>query len=264
MSSKLDVAAARIFGGMGRGAFRWLGESGRFATFCLATVARLFSRRFRALDVVAQLDVVGARSMGVVVLPAVFTGLVLTLQGYNVLVRFGSENLVGSLVALSLTRELAPVLTALMVTARAGSGMTATIGNMAVTEQIEALQSLAVDPLHYLVVPRVLATLVSLPLLTAVFSAAGIAAAYLFGTSVLGLDGLAFVSNVRTSVKWQDVSIGLWKAVIFGAIIAWIATFRGVHTAGGAQGVGRSTSRTVVETAVLILCGDYVVTALFF
>ena len=264
MLSRVDVAAARIFGGVGRGTFRFLGEAGRFAIFCLATVVRLFSRRFRALEVVAQIDFVGARSMGVVVLPAVFTGLVLTLQGYNALVRFGSENLVGSLVALSLTRELAPVLTALMVTARAGSAMTATIGNMAVTEQVDALKSLAVDPLHYLVVPRVLASLVSLPLLTAVFSVAGIGAAYLFGTSVLGLDGLAFVSNVRSSVQWEDVSIGLWKAVLFGALIAWIATFRGVHTIGGAQGVGRSTSRTVVDTAVLILCGDYVVTALLF
>jgi phospholipid/cholesterol/gamma-HCH transport system permease protein len=260
--SRLDVVAARIFGGVGRGAFRCLGGAGRFATFSLASFGHLFRRRFRALEVVAQIDLIGARSMGVVVLPAVFTGLVLTLQGYNVLVRFGSENLVGSLVALSLTRELAPVLTALMVTARAGSGMTATIGNMAVTEQIDALKSLAVDPVHYLVVPRVLASLVSLPLLTAVFSAAGIGAAYLFGTSVLGLDGLTFVSNVRTSVKWEDVSIGLWKAVIFGVIIASIATFRGVHTSGGAQGVGRSTSRTVVEAAVVILCGDYVVTAL--
>jgi phospholipid/cholesterol/gamma-HCH transport system permease protein len=258
------VAAEQVFGAVGRAALRFLGDAGRFAIFCLATVSHPFRRRFRGLELVAQLDFVGARSLGVVALPAVFTGLVLTLQGYNVLVRFGSENLVGSLVALSLTRELAPVLTALMVTARAGSAMTATIGNMAVTEQIDALNSLAVDPLHYLVPTRLVAALISMPLLTAVFSLSGIGAAYLFGTWVLGLDGLAFVSNVRSSVKWEDVSIGLWKAVIFGAIIAWIATYRGMRTAGGAQGVGRSTSRTVVETSVLILCGDYVVTALFF
>jgi phospholipid/cholesterol/gamma-HCH transport system permease protein len=205
---------------------------------------------------------VGARSAGVVALSAVFTGLVLALQGYNVLVRFGSENLVGSLVALSLTRELAPVLTALMVTARAGSAMAATIGNMAVTEQIDALKSLAIDPIQYLAVPRLIASVIALPLLTASFSLAGIAAAYLFGVSVLGLDGLAFMSNVRSSVEWSDVSIGLWKAMIFGALIAWISTFQGFRTTGGARGVGRSTSRTVVECAVLILCGDYVVTAL--
>src|SRR6476619_2208461 len=163
--SRVDVAAARILGGVGRGAFRCLGEAGRFATFCVATCGHLFRRRFRAAEVVVQIDVVGARSLGVVVLPAIFTGLVLTLQGYNVLVRFGSENLVGSLVALSLTRELAPVLTALMTTARAGSSIAAAIGNMAVTEQIDALRSLAVDPLHYLVVPRLLAAVLALPLL---------------------------------------------------------------------------------------------------
>jgi len=165
---------------------------------------------------------------------------------------------------LSLTRELAPVLTALMVTARAGSAMTATIGNMAVTEQVDALDSLAVDPLSYLVLPRLLATVMALPLLAALFSVVGIAAAHLLGVGVLGLDGLAFMANVRASVAWKDVSVGLCKAAVFGVVIAWIATFRGLATSGGARGVGRATSRTVVEAAVLILCGDYVMTALFF
>jgi phospholipid/cholesterol/gamma-HCH transport system permease protein len=140
--------------------------------------------------------------------------------------------------------------------------MTAIIGNMAVSEQLDALKSLAVDPIQYLAVPRLLATVIAMPLLTAAFSLAGIGAAYVFSISVLGLDGLAFMSNVRSSVEWTDVSIGLWKAMIFGALIAGIATFRGFQTSGGARGVGRSTSRTVVESAVLILCGDYVVTAL--
>jgi phospholipid/cholesterol/gamma-HCH transport system permease protein len=181
-----------------------------------------------------------------------------------VLVRFGSENLVGSLVALSLVRELAPVLTGLMVTARAGSAMAATIGSMAVTEQIDALHGMSVDPLHYLVVPRLVAAVVSLPLLTAIFSLAGVGAAYLFGVSVLGLDSLAFMSNVHRSVEWDDVSIGLWKAIVFGLVIAAVATYRGYHTRGGAKGVGLSTTRTVVACSVLILSGDYVMTALFF
>ena len=114
-----------------------------------------------------------------------------------------------------------------MVTARAGSAMTATIGNMAVTEQIDALDSLAVDPLSYLALPRLLATVAALPLLAALFSVSGIAAAYLLGVNVLGLDGLAFMSNVRSSVEWKDVSVGLCKAMVFGVVIAWIATFRG-------------------------------------
>jgi phospholipid/cholesterol/gamma-HCH transport system permease protein len=249
-------------GRLGRGAFRFVAQAGRLVLFLGNTLAQSLRRPLRLGEVVRQVEFVGARSVGVVALSATFTGPVLALQGYNVLVRFGSENLVGSLVALSLTRELSPVLTALMVTARAGSAMTATIGNMAVTEQLDALKSLAVDPPHYLAAPRLAASVIALPLLTAIFSVAGIAAAYLFGVIVLGLDGLAFISNVRSSVHWSDVSIGLWKGLIFGAVIAWIATFRGFHTSGGARGVGLATSRTVVETAVLILCGDYVVTAL--
>ena len=263
MNAPADVVG-RGLGRLGRGTFRFIADTGRMITFVAMTLARIPRRPFRAVELMLQLEFVGARSIAVVGLSAVFTGLVLALQGYNVLVRFGSENLVGSLVALSLTRELAPVLTAIMVTARAGSAMAATIGNMAVTEQIDALKSVAVDPVHYLAVPRLLATVAALPLLTALFSLAGIGAAYLFGVSVLGLDGLAFMSNVRSSVEWQDVSIGLWKAIIFGALIAWIATFRGFHTTGGAKGVGHATSRTVVESAVLILSGDYVVTALLF
>jgi phospholipid/cholesterol/gamma-HCH transport system permease protein len=150
-----------------------------------------------------------------------------------------------------------------MVTARAGAAMAATIGIMAVSEQIEGLKSLAVDPVKHLAAPRLAASVVALPLLTAMFSLAGIGAAYLFGVSVLGLDGLAFMSNVRSSVGWDDVSIGLVKAAVFGVVIAWIATFRGFHTTGGARGVGDATSRTVVQTAVAILCGDYVITALY-
>ncbi len=263
-----EITAARFLGGVGRGVFRLLGASlghlGRLTIFLGATVARLFHRPLRGRELVSQLAFVGAGSVGVVTLSAIFTGLVLALQGYYALVRFGSEALVGSLVALSLIRELAPVLAALMVTARAGSSMTAIIGNMAVTEQIDALTSLAVDPLSYLVLPRLLATVVALPLLAALFSVSGIAAAYLFGVNVLGLDGLAFMSNLRSSVAWKDVWVGLCKAVVFGVVIAWLATFRGCATKGGALGVGRATSRTVVETAVLILCGDYVMTALLF
>jgi phospholipid/cholesterol/gamma-HCH transport system permease protein len=117
---------------------------------------------------------------------------------------------------------------------------------------------------QYLVVPRLVAAVVALPLLTAIFSLAGIGASYLLGVSVLGLDGFAFMSNIRRSVEWKDISVGLWKAVLFGVLIAWISSFRGYHTRGGAQGVGQSTTRTVVDCAVLILGGDYVVTALFF
>jgi phospholipid/cholesterol/gamma-HCH transport system permease protein len=254
----------RPLGRTGRAALQFVADAGSMAIFAGRAVARLVRPPFRARQLVVQIEFVGARSLTVITLAATFTGLVLALQGYAVLVRFGSANLVGSLVALSLTRELAPVLTGLMVTARAGSAMAATIGNMAVTEQIDALDSLAVDPLGYLVVPRLLAAIVTVPLLCALFSIAGIAAAYVFAVLVLRVDGMVFMSNVRSSVEWRDVWVGLFKAGVFGALIAAVATFHGYRTRGGADGVGRSTSRTVVESAVLILCGDYVMTALLF
>ena len=257
--------SARVFGGAGRMLACFVGDAGRLAIFVGDGVARLFSRPVRVLEIAAQLDFIGARSLGVVALSAIFTGLVLALQGYSVLVRFGSENLVGSLVALSLTRELAPVLTALMVTARAGSATAATIGNMAVTEQIDALRALAVDPLHYLVVPRLLAAVLVLPLLTAMFSLAGIAAAYLFGVSVLGLDGLAFMSNVRSSVQVQGrLGRALEGAGVRRGHRLRSRPFAATGRSAARMGVGRATSRTVVESAVLILGGDYVMTALLF
>jgi phospholipid/cholesterol/gamma-HCH transport system permease protein len=254
----------RLPGWAGRQALGALGDTGRLTIFVRDAIASAFRRPFRFVQMVVQFEFIGARSTGIVALAAVFTGLVLALQGYNVLVRFGSENQVGTLVALSLVRELAPVLTALMVTARAGSAIAATIGNMAVTEQIDALRSLAIDPVQYLVVPRLVGAMVAVPLLTALFSLAGIGAAYVFGVTALGLDGLSFMSNIRRSVEWNDVSVGLCKGLIFGILIACIATFRGYHTRGGAAGVGRATTRTVVDCAVLVLGGDYVITALFF
>ena len=229
------VGAARLVGGAGRGGLRFVGDVGAgFALFCGAAFTRVFQRPWRFVLVVAEIDFVGARSTGVVMLSAVFTGLVLTLQGYNVLVRFGSENMVGSLVALSLTRELAPVLTALMVTARAGSAMAATIGNMAVTEQIDALKSVAVDPVHYLVVPRLLASIIAVPLLTALFSLTGHRRRATCSVSrCWASTGLAFMCERAVVGGVEDVSVGLWKAVMFGALIALIGTYRGVSDARG-------------------------------
>jgi phospholipid/cholesterol/gamma-HCH transport system permease protein len=256
------VPIARGLGRVGRGLFHVMGAAGRMVLFLRAILVRVVRRPYRPHEIGHEIELIGARSVGVVALSAIFTGLVLALQGHNVLVRFGSEELVGSLVTLSLTRELAPVLTALMVTARAGSAMAATIGTMAVTEQLDALKAMAVDPVQYLAVPRLIASIVAVPLLTALFSLVGVAASYLFAVSVLGLDGPSFMSNVRSSVEGADVSIGLWKALMFGVLIAWVATFNGFAAAGGARGVGSATSRTVVHTAVLVLCGDYVATAL--
>ena len=249
-------------GAVGRRCLGAAGSLGHMTLFLAGAVRRVAKPPFRAMELLEQVRFIGNRSMTVVFLTSAFTGMVLALQGYNALVRFGSESLVGSLVALSLTRELAPVLAALMVTARAGSAITATLGNMRVGEQIDALRSLAVDPVQYLVSPRLVASIVVLPMLTALFSLVGIGSAYLFAVSVLRLDGGQFVSSVRDSVEWSDVSGGLEKSLVFGVLIAWIATYFGFFTQGGAKGVGAATTRAVVATAVVILVGDYVMTAL--
>lgn len=251
-----------LLGALGRRSLGAAGELGRMSLFLARSVRRVAKPPFRTLELLEQARFVGNRSMSVVFLTSAFTGMVLALQGYNALVRFGSESLVGSLVALSLIRELAPVLAALMVTARAGSAITATLGNMRVGEQIDALRSLAVDPVQYLVSPKLVAAVVVLPMLTAMFSLVGIGTAYLFAISVLRLDGGQFASSVRDSVEWSDVSGGLAKSLVFGLLIAWIASYFGFFTEGGAKGVGAATTRAVVSTAVVILVGDYMMTAL--
>ena len=148
-----------------------------------------------------------------------------------------------------------------MVTARAGSAMAATLGNMRVTEQIDALQTMAIDPVHYLVAPRLLAALLTAPLLAAIFIGIGIAAAWGFGVAVLGLDGATFLGTMRDAVEGSDLSGGLLKSLAFAAVMAWIACYRGFFAAGGAQGVGRATARAVVDVSAMVLLGDYVLTA---
>jgi phospholipid/cholesterol/gamma-HCH transport system permease protein len=253
-----------LAGRLGRRCLQTAGALGRLTLFLATSFRRFATRPFRGLELLEQIRFVGNRSLGIVFLTSAFTGMVLALQGYSALVRFGSENRVGSLVALSLTRELAPVLGALMVTARAGSAITATLGNMRVGEQIDALRSLAVDPVQYLVSPRLVAAVVALPLLTAMFSLVGIASAYGFGVFVLGLDGGQFTASVRDSVEWSDVSAGIWKSLLFGVFVAWISTYYGFFARGGAKGVGLATTQAVVATSVVILVGDYVMTALLF
>ncbi len=190
--------------------------------------------------------------------------MVLTLQGTIALSRFGSTEYLGPLVALSLIRELGPVLGALMVTARAGSAIAATIGTMRITEQIDALSSVAVDPLQYLVTPRLIAALVALPVLVALFDVTGIAAGFLLGVAVLDVDGGVFMTSIRESVDWVDVSAGLWKSLVFAALIVWVAAYRGYVARQGALGVGQATTRAVVTITVLILGADYVMTSLLF
>lgn len=248
-------------GTLGRSTLRAVAGTGRSATFLAATVVRVVAPPLRVRVTVEHMRFIGNRSVGIVLLTATFTGMVLVLQGYNALVRFGSEIYLGPLVALSLIRELGPVLSALMVAARAGSAIAATVAGMRVTEQIDALEVMAVDPIQYLASTRLVAALLTVPLLGTIFNLMGIGAAYVFATTVLGVDGGVFASSVRDAVKWSDVSIALQKSLVFAIFIAWVACDQGYHATQGALGIGRATTNAVVITSVLVLAGDYVMTA---
>jgi phospholipid/cholesterol/gamma-HCH transport system permease protein len=254
----------RPFGALGRSSLEGVSEVGRGAVFFGQALRRLpvMPRRLRLI--VEHMHFIGNRSLLIICLTGAFTGLVLALQGYNALDRFGAEQMVGALVALSLTRELAPVLAALMVTARAGSAIAATLGNMQVTEQIDALRSMAIDPMEYLVTPRLVASVLVCPLLTALFTVVGLGVAQWFGIHVLALDAAQFSASLRDSLEWSDVAEGLTKSLVFGTMLIGIATFRGYHASGGAKGVGLATTQAVVESSVLVLALDYVLTALLF
>ena len=216
---------------------------------------------FRFHLIMKQIHFIGVRSIAVITLTAVFTGMVIGLQGYYTLRQFGSESLLGSAVALSLIRELGPVLTALMVTARAGSAITAEIGIMQITEQIDALFAMAVNPIRYLIVPKMLAALVAVPLLCAIFDVVGIGGGYLVGVKLLGVSEGAYFGQMKASVVWKDVFSGFWKSVSFGLLLTWIACYKGYYTSHGAEGVSRATTESVVLASVTILVWDYFMTS---
>jgi phospholipid/cholesterol/gamma-HCH transport system permease protein len=254
----------RWLGVVGKSTLAVTGRVGNASLFLLQALKQVVRPPFRGAQILEQVHFIGSRSLSIVMLTGAFTGLVLALQGYNALSRFGAQQMVGALVALSLTRELAPVLAALMVTARAGSAIAATLGNMRVTEQIDALKTMAIDPLSYLVVPRVIAAVFVAPMLTALFTVTGLAVAQALCVNVLGQDGAQFSSSVTSAIEWSDVVEGLSKSLTFSILMVWISSYRGYHASGGAQGVGQATTHAVVETSVLVLAIDYVLTALLF
>lgn len=248
-------------GSVGRWSIRSAGVTGRGFIFLVRQILNIFAPPLRWQPIVAHMRFIGNRSISIVLLTSTFTGMVLVLQGYVALVRFGSEIYLGPLVALSLIRELGPVLAALMVAARAGSAIAATIAGMRVSEQIDALEVMAVDPIQYLASTRLLAALITVPILTAIFDLAGILAALTFGTNVLGIDGGIFMTSIREAVDWSDVLGGFYKSFLFATFIAWVSCFQGYVATRGAEGIGRATTNAVVVTSVLVLAGDYVITA---
>ncbi len=253
-----------IFRATGRETISLVRETGLIMLLFLEALFWMFSPPFRIRHIFRQMEFIGVNSLFVVMLTSLFTGMVLALQTYYAFRMFSAETLVGATVALSMTRELGPVITGLMVTGRAGSAICAEIGTMRVTEQIDALTVMAVNPVQYLVMPRILAGFIVMPLLTIVSDVMGILGGYIVGVRVLNIHGGLFMNKIYEYVEIGDIYNGLIKAAVFGVILALVGCARGYYTRGGAEGVGRSTTRAVVLASVLILTSDYILTALMF
>ncbi|GAB6038922.1 ABC transporter permease [Fundidesulfovibrio butyratiphilus] len=252
--------------GVGRATLALVRELGGVFLFFLYACQHLFSLPLQWAKVVQQVYFIGVKSVAVIALIGLFTGMVLGLQGYYTLVKFGAEGLLGAAVALSIIRELGPVLTAIMITGRAGSAMAAEIGIMRISEQIDALTAMDVNPVRYLVSPRLAAALVCFPLLTALFDVIGILGGYLTGVLMLGVNPGAYYSRIYDSVDMTDVSGGFYKAFTFAVLVAIICCYQGYFThtrpgGFGARGVSLATTSAVVVSCVCILVSDYVLTS---
>jgi phospholipid/cholesterol/gamma-HCH transport system permease protein len=249
---------------LGRWALRLLAAIGRIAIFATQVVSHLFRPPFYLREFGSALVQIGWLSLPVVGLTAIFTGGALALQIYSGGARFNAEAVVPSIVAIGMVRELGPVLGGLMVAARVASSIAAEIGTMKVTEQIDALVTLSTNPIKYLVVPRVLAATLTVPVLVAVGDAIGIAGGWLVGITRLGFNSATYLQNTVDFLEPWDVGSGLVKGAAFGFIVALMGCYHGMNSARGAQGVGRATKSAVVAASVLILAANYLLTELFF
>lgn len=256
---------AKYFQSIGRSSFDVFERTGRaakiltYAIFSKPDFKNGFSR------LVVQLHYVGVLSLVIIVMSGFFIGMVLSLQGYTVLVKFGAEHALGQMVALSLVRELGPVVGALLFAGRAGSALTAEIGLMKATEQLSSMEMMGVDPLHRIIAPRFWAGQISMPILALVFSAVAVLGGWMVGVEWLGVDPGAFWANMRSHVDfYDDVINGVIKSVVFGFVIAWIAVFQGIDSVPTSEGISRSTTKTVVYSSLAILGLDFFLTAVMF
>ncbi len=231
---------------------------GRIGLFLGQALGLIFIPPLKIRRVIRQMHFIGARSLLVIALTGLFAGMVLGLQGYYTLTRFGAEAYLGPAVAISLITELGPVLAALMVTGRAGSAIAAEIGIMRITEQIDALAVMALNPIRYLVVPNIVAGVVVMPLLGALFAVIGIYGGYLVGVQLLGVSSGTYFGSMRDFVNLTDVRNGLYKSLCFGLLITFLCCFKGYHTGHGAEGVSKATTEAVVLSSVAVLVLDYV------
>lgn len=249
---------------LGEGVAEYVNEMGRMLLLLVDTFRWSFYPPFRLDLLYQQMERVGVRSVLVVVLTGAFTGMVLALQSFHATRSFGAETMVGVAVALSMTRELGPVLTSFMVTGRAGSAMAAEIGTMKVTEQVDALAAMAVNPIKYLIVPRVWASILVVPMLTVIADFVGIVGGYFTGVVILRINAGAYVANMEKYVELNDIYHGIIKAAVFGLILSIVGCYKGYATTGGAEGVGKATTQSVVLSAVTILMANYLLTAAMF
>lgn len=238
---------------------------GRASLFFLEVTVgtRQLVRRFGL--VVQQVYAVGVLTLLIILVSGLFVGMVLGLQGFHTLVKFGAEDSLGLLVALSLVRELGPVVTALLFAGRAGSSLTAEIGLMKATEQLAGMEMMAVNPIERVIAPRLVAGIISMPLLAALFSAIGVLGGQLVGVGLLGVDSGAFWSQMQSGVGFhEDVLNGVIKSLVFGVVVTWIAVFQGYESIPTSEGVSRATNRTVVYSSLAVLALDFIMTALMF
>jgi phospholipid/cholesterol/gamma-HCH transport system permease protein len=241
-----------------------LREIGEFILTSAETIVSCFRPPFRGMLIIQQMEFIGVGSLFIVLLTGMFAGAVFTLQTLHALSIFNMENRVGSMVTLAVTRELAPVLASLMITGRAGSAMATELGTMRVTEQIDAMASMAINPVHYLFVPRFLASLVMFPALAMCFNMVAVVGSYIVAVQMWGVDPGHFMTKIIWFVQANDILSGLIKATVFGGFIALISCFKGYRAEGGARGVGTATTRAVVIGSVSIMIMDYFLTVLMF
>ncbi|MCH9814373.1 MAG: ABC transporter permease [Epsilonproteobacteria bacterium] len=236
---------------------------GHFWIFQVQLFPLYFKRPLRLKELLKQMEIVGIGSVGVIVLTGTFTGLVSAVQLYQAFHQFGAQNMMGYPIFISIARELGPVFAGLMLTSRAISAMAAELGTMRVTEQIDAIDTLAVDSKKYLLIPRILATTLSLPLLVILFDFLGNFSAYLISVYALGINETAFLNTIHMYLKLSDILTGVLKGFIFGFFIGMIGTYIGYHARGGARGVGMATTSAVVYAAIVVFVMDYFLSSLF-
>ncbi len=257
----------RFFQSIGEKTLYFINTLGAMAIFALKGAHRAITPPLQPYKILQQVYFIGSKSLLIIFLVSLFTGMVLGLQGYYTLVKFGSEGLLGAAVALSLIRELGPALTAIMVIGRAGSSMAAELGIMRISEQIDALETMNIDPIRFLFTPRLAASLISFPILTAFFDVIGITGGYVTGVLLLGINRGIYFYRIENAVEMQDVTGGFIKSILFGLLVAIICCYQGFYMhkrpeGFGAKGVSMATTSSVVISCVVVLIADYVLTSL--